>query len=168
MAIFDKPNKDRPKVSHKLTPLEMAVEAGALIGIVANMLLFVYYWPKLPDVAAAGIGNTGLSRSAMFSFVTLMPMVIYLGATVMGFFPRWYQYPVKITPENAAREYGLAANMLRVVKAEVVICMLIVEWVLINIGMGQDMTLSPPFMILFLGLLALTILFFIYEMQKQK
>jgi hypothetical protein len=92
-------------------------------------------------------------------------MIIYPGATLIGLYPRWFNYPVKITRENAAREYRVAANMLRVVKAEVVVCMLIIEWVFINISMGEDMTLSPPFMILFLGLLALTVLYFIYEMH---
>lgn len=79
-----------------------------------------------------------------------------------------FNYPVKITPDNAGREYRLAANMLRVVKAEVAVCMLIMEWVFINISIGEDMTLSPPFLVLFIGLLALTIVYFVYEMRKQK
>jgi len=150
-----------------MTRLETVVEAGALAGIAINLILFVYYWPKMPD-AAAGVASTGLNRSAMFTFVTLMPLIIYFGTTIMGLFPRLFNYPVKITAENAAREYRLAANMLRAVKAEVVVCMLIIEWVFINIGMGEDMTLSPPFMILFLGLLAATILYFVYEMYRHK
>jgi hypothetical protein len=166
MGLFDKP--DRPAAGLKMTSLEIVVEAGALAGIAANLILFVYYWPKLPYDATASRASMGLNRSAMFTFVTMMPLIIYFGATVMGFFPRWFNYPVKITQENAAREYRLAANMLRVVKAEVAVCMLIIEWVFINIGMGEDMTISPPFMILFLGLLAMTILYFIYEMRRQK
>lgn len=166
MGIFDKP--ERPVVRLKMATLELVVEAVALAGIVANVILFLYYWPKLPDVAAAGIGSAGLSRSAMFSFVTLLPMIIYVGATLLGLFPSSFKYPVKITQDNAAREYRLAADMLRVVKAEVVVCMLILEWVFINIAMGEEMTISPPFMVLFFGLLALTILFFVYEMHKQK
>jgi hypothetical protein len=97
-----------------------------------------------------------------------MPLIIYFGTTVMGLFPRLFNYPVKITPENAEREYRLAANMLRAVKVEVAVCMLIIEWVFINIGMGEDMTISPPFLILFLGLLAVTILYFVYEMHRHK
>jgi hypothetical protein len=166
MGIFDKP--ERPVVRLKMTTLELVVEAVALAGIVANVILFIYYWPKLPDVAVAGFGSAGLSRSAMFSFVTLLPMIIYVGATLLGLFPSGFKYPVKITQDNAAREYRLAANMLRVIKAEVVVCMLILEWVFINIALGEDMTISLPFMILFFGLLALTILFFVYEMRKQK
>jgi hypothetical protein len=165
MGIFDKP--DRPAASLKMTRLEIVVEAGALAGIAANLILFAYYWPKLPD-AAAGTASIGLNRSAMFTFVTLMPLIIYFGTTIMGLFPRWFNYPVKITPENAASEYRIAANMLRAVKAEVIVCMLIIEWVFINIGMGEDMSLSPPFLILFVGLLAMTILFFIYEMHRHK
>ena len=166
MSIFDKPNADRPKVSLRMTSLEMAVEAIALAGIAVNLLLFVVYWPKLPDTAVAA--GAGVSRSTMFMLVTLLPFVVYISTTAMGFFPRLFSYPVKITTENAAREYGLAAGLLRVVKAEVVVGMLIVEWVFINISMGEDMTLSPPFMILFFGLLVLTILYFVYEMYKQK
>jgi hypothetical protein len=166
MGIFDRPG--RPVAKIRMTKLELVVEAVALAGIVANVILFLYYWPKMPDVAVASTGSAGLSRSAMFSFVTLLPMIIYVGATLLGLFPSGFKYPVKITRDNAAREYRLAANILRVVKAEVVVCILILEWVFINIAMGEEMTISPPFMVLFLGLLALTILFFVYEMHKQK
>jgi L-asparagine transporter-like permease len=79
-----------------------------------------------------------------------------------------FNYPVKITPENAGREYQLAANMLRVINAKVAVCMLIMEFVFINISMGEDMALSPPFLVLYIGLLTLTIVYFVYEMRKQK
>jgi hypothetical protein len=61
MAIFDKPTKDRPKVDLKTTWPELAVEALAQAGIAINLLLFVYYWPKLPEVATS-VARTGLNR----------------------------------------------------------------------------------------------------------
>jgi uncharacterized membrane protein len=39
--------------------------------------LFVYYWPKLPEVATS-VARTGLNRLAMFMFVTLVALLINL------------------------------------------------------------------------------------------
>ena len=161
MGLFETPY--RPKVAMPLKPLEIGVELFTLACIIANLALFAHYWPLLP-----GAPTEGINRLSLFLFVTLLPMVVYLGATVMGLFPRGFSYPVPITAENAAREYRLGTNMLRSVKAEVALCMLDVEWVFINIGMGEDMSLSTEFVIVFLGILVITILFFLYEMNRQK
>jgi hypothetical protein len=68
MGIFDRP--DGPAASLTMMPREIVVEVGALAGIAAKLIIFLYYWPKLPDNAATGMASTGLNRSAMFTFVT--------------------------------------------------------------------------------------------------
>ncbi len=161
MGLFETPN--RPKVALPLKPLEIAAELFTLVCIVANLALFAHYWPLLP-----GMPTEGINRLSLFLFVTLLPVVVYLGATIMGLFPRGFSYPVRITADNAAREYRLGANLLRAVKAEVALCMLDIEWVFINIGMGEDMSLSTEFIIVFLGMLVVTMLYFVYEMNRQK
>lgn len=165
MGVFDRP--DRPHVSLKMTQLEMLVEIAALAGMVCNMIVFAYYWAKLPEAAMSATGN-GFNQANIFIFVTILPVTVYLGATLFGLFPRWFNYPVQITEANAPREYRLAANMMRYVKAEVILCMLIIEWVFVQIGMGEDMSFSPFFIPIFLGMLIVTLVYFLYEMFKQK
>ncbi len=165
MGMFDRP--DRPRVSLKMTPLEKLIEIAALAGMVCNLIIFAYYWQKLPE-ATAGAAGRGLNVSNIFVFVTMLPVIVYLGATLFGMFPRWFNYPVRITEENAPREYRLAANLMRYVKAEVILCMLIIEWVFVQIGMGEDMSFSPFFIPIFLGMLIVTLVYFIYEMFKRK
>jgi hypothetical protein len=151
-----------------MLPLEILVEIAAFAGLVINLAIFAYYWPKLPGAAAGAAGLAGWNRANVFIFVTMLPMVIYLGASLMGMFPQWFNYPVRVTEENAPRLYRLAANMMRYVKAEVTLCMLIIEWVFVQIGMGEDMSFSPYFIPIFIGMLILTLVFFIYEMYRQK
>jgi len=165
MGIFDRP--DRPHVSLKMTPLEMLIEIAALAGISSNLILFAYYWPKLPD-AAIGVTGGGLNQANIYIFVTMLPVIVYLVATLFGLFPRLFNYPVKITDENAPREYRLAANLMRYMKAEVALCILIIEWVFVQISMGEDMSFSPFFIPIFLGMLIVTLAYFLYEMFKQR
>lgn len=165
MGIFDRP--DRPRVSLKMTPREMLIEIAALAGMSCNLIIFAYYWPKLPDAAIGATGG-GLNQANIYIFVTMLPVIVYLVATLFGLFPRWFNYPVKITEENARREYTLAANLMRYMKAEVTLCMLIIEWVFVQISMGEDMSFSPFFIPIFIGMLIVTLTGFFYEMYRQR
>jgi hypothetical protein len=150
-----------------MTPFEMLLEIAALAGMACNLIIFAYYWPKLP-YAPAGTTPLAMGQMNIFIFVTILPVAVYLFATNFSIFPRLFNYPVPITDENAAREYRLAANMMRYVKAEVTLCMLIIEWVFVQIAMGEDMSFSPYFVPIFIGMLIITIAYFLYEMYKQR
>jgi hypothetical protein len=165
MGLFDRP--DRPHVSLKMTPLEMLIEIAALAGMALNLIIFAYYWPKLPDTAI-GVTGGGLYQANIYIFVTMLPVIVYLVATLFGLFPRWFNYPVKISEENAPRQYRLAGNLMRYMKAEVTLCMLIIEWVFVQISMGEDMSFSPFFIPIFIGMLIVTLAYFFYEMYKQR
>ncbi|MGA9141457.1 MAG: hypothetical protein WBZ29_14620 [Methanocella sp.] len=165
MGMFDRPY--RPRVSLKMTPLEKVIEIAALAGMVCNLIIFAYYWPKLPE-AAAGVSGLSINQANIFIIVTMLPVIVYLGATLFGMFPKWFNYPVRITDTNAPRQYRLAANMMRYMKAEVTLCMLIIEWVFVQIGMGEDMSFSPFFIPIFIGMLIVTLAYFLFEMFKQK
>ncbi len=45
--------------------------------------------------------------------------IIYVSLTVLWSFPRIYNYPVRITVENAARQYALAARLILLLKTEI-------------------------------------------------
>jgi hypothetical protein len=104
----------------------------------------MYYWPKLPEAAAGAFGLI-MNQANIFVFVTMPPVIVYLVAMLFGIFPRWYKYPVRITDDNAPREYRLAANLMRYVKAEVTLCMAIIEWVFAQIATGENISFSPAF-----------------------
>lgn len=164
-GLFEKPV--RPEVGLKMSRFEWLLEIVALAGIAANLALLACFWPQMPETTATTT-TPGMSRTGIFMFVTLLPVVACLGATLLGRFPKWFNYPVEITKENAAREYRLAADMLRVVKAEVVLGMLYVEWAFIQVALGNSASLTLEYLVVFLILLVATALYFIYQMIKQK
>ena len=171
MGMFDRP--DRPKAVVKTTPWEMAVEVVALAALLLNIAIMAYFWSQLPyfipmQASQGGLAVTGWSRTTALGVVTLLPLVIYAGTTLMGRFARWFSYPVPITAENAAREYRLAANLLRYIKAEVMVSMLYVEWVYIQIGLGNVASLHVLFLPALMAVLAITFAYFFFEMFRQK
>lgn len=168
MSIFESPK--RPAVKLPLTRIEIGVELLALAAILLNILLEVAYWPQLPDqvllnTGATGAGTLGSTRE-IFLFLTIVAAFVYAGTTLMSLFPRWFNYPVQITEENAPGQYRNAANLMRSVKLEVMLGMLYVEWSFIQMGLGSHWTISSLFIPALLALLAATILYFVIQMFR--
>ena len=49
----------RPVLKIPRSPLENVTEVLAVLGILAHVLILVYYWPALPDVIPTQLGNSG-------------------------------------------------------------------------------------------------------------
>jgi hypothetical protein len=163
MGIFEKPV--RPAVRLPLTPAEAGIELLALAAILLNILLEVLFWPQLPDqvsLGAVAMGNTKM----IFLFLTIVAAVVYGGTTLLGLFPRHFNYPVPITAENAPRQYRNAANMMRSVKLVVMLGMLYAEWSFIQAGLGNAWSMSPAFIPALLIVLGITMGYFFFQMFR--
>jgi hypothetical protein len=115
-----------------------------------------------------GSDISGWSKTTMLAVVSGVPLVIYVGATLLSRFPQFMNYPVRITEENADREYRNAASMVRYVKAEVMIIMLFVAWTAIQMGLGNTTSLPSVFVSMCGAILAITIVYYVYEMFHLK
>jgi hypothetical protein len=163
----------RPKIKQQLTQLDKVVEIIALAVLLINLGLIAYNWQSLPDTMPGlltpnGSDSNEWGKTTMVAIVSGVPLVVYIGATLLSRFPQFMNYPVRITEENAAREYRNAASMARYVKAEVMIIMLFMEWTAIQMGLGNDASLPSMFMPASTGVLAITLGYYIYEMFHLK
>lgn len=59
-------------------------------------------------------------------------------------FPKMFNYPVRITPENAQRQFNLARTFLRVIKSAVLLLFLILQWYIIALATGKGNLFSEP------------------------
>jgi len=138
--------------------LREACSIVALVAIVAGVWLA---WPQLPEripthFLAAGAPD-GYGPKAAIWFLPAISIFLYLLLTVVTRFPRSFNYPVKVTDENRPRLEPLALGLLGWVKAEVLFILAWITLGTIRVALGKAAGLGPAFLFVSLGVVAVTI-----------
>ncbi|MEG4572158.1 DUF1648 domain-containing protein [Microcoleus sp. N3A4] len=116
------PNQ-RPVISLGLSPVLVAVDIAAAIAILLAVVPIVQFWTVLPDRIPIHFGLGGLA-DVWGDKVTIWMMpavatIIFVVLTAVSRYPHTFNYPVRITEENARRQYLLARGLLAWLKAEI-------------------------------------------------
>jgi uncharacterized membrane protein len=102
------------------SPLESVLTLLAAAILIASFSVVGWYWPRLPASvpvhfnAAGDIDGYG-SKLSLLAFPALFT-VFFVVLTVLERVPRVYNYPWRITAENAARQYRLARTLIVTLK----------------------------------------------------
>ena len=110
-----KKNK-RPVMTLPLTNLEKVLELLSGMGVLFNLVLVIIAWGTVPDRIPTHFDPSGLPDSwgGKESLILLPMAVIFLYSllTVVSRFPHTFNYPWKITEENAKAQYLNARYLL--------------------------------------------------------
>ncbi|MEG5042614.1 MULTISPECIES: DUF1648 domain-containing protein [unclassified Microcoleus] len=116
------PNQ-RPIISLGLSPVLVAVELFGAIAILLAVLLIVKFWAVLPDRIPIHFGLGGLPDAwgdkVTIWLVPAVAAIIFAVLTAVSRYPHTFNYPVRITSENAHRQYLLGRGFLAWLKAEI-------------------------------------------------
>ena len=138
--------KKRPVLHVPPTRLDIAADVLAALGVVFTILAVAYYWHVLPDRIPTHFDITGSPDAwGPKSTLLLLPGVtalMYVLLTVACRFPHTFNYPVRITPENAQRQYRIALLVMRWFKVEIVGMLAYLEWAWIQVALGRTESLS--------------------------
>ncbi|MBE7170073.1 MAG: DUF1648 domain-containing protein [Williamsia sp.] len=149
----------RPKVKLTLSRLDHILEITSKIVLAIMWVLMLYIFFKLPAVIPIHFGSTGQAdgygNKTTILFLPVLATVIYFGMTQLNKRPHILNYPVKITVNNALRQYTLATRMLRFIKVAVLIILslIILFTYLTTIGVANG--LGSWFLPFALGILLL-------------
>ncbi len=128
-----------PKPSR--TPSQLLLEAIAVGEVVFAAFFLVLSGASIPDRVPSHFGFTGRPDSwgGKYTLVAfpVLAAFFYAGLTAVSFFPRVWNMPVKITPENEARQYGLVRSMLLWLKAEIALNLTFLEWGSVEVAEGK-------------------------------
>ncbi|AFY81353.1 DUF1648 domain-containing protein [Oscillatoria acuminata] len=154
------------------SPLEIILEITALLGVVASLAIGLYYWQNLPGSVPLHFGITGepdlWGPKLTFWLIPAIGVISYLSMTLTNFFPNTFNYPVPITPENIQNQYKIARKLLLWMKAELMGIILWIEWETIRVAMKKSPNLSIFYLLGFLGLLFLTIGFYLRQSYRDR
>ena len=153
-------DETRPRILVKLTPADRLVEAAGAAGIAAMLLLPALSWHRLPIMIPVHFNLAGQPDSFgsrwMIWTLPAITGVLYAGLTILNRFPQIFNFPVKITSENAERLYGIATRMIRILKVMLVLIFLVLTTQTLNTAAGKTEGIGawflPATLILTLGI----------------
>lgn len=150
--IDDKAN--RPKIKIRRTQLDWLIDIAAFSFTVIMIVIPIINYSHLPETIpvhfnAAGEPDGYGSRSSIW-ILPVTGLLIWITFTVLEAFPQIYNFPVKITPENAETQYRMATRLIRVLKTVILVLFAFISMRTINTAGGAEAGLGKAFLPVFL------------------
>lgn len=115
----------RPKIKLTPTRLDNKLELTGTIFLVVLWALTIYTFLKLPTTIPIHFNASGQpddhGNKLTLLILPILATIIYLGMTQLNKFPHIFNYMIKITVENAEKQYTIATRMLRFLKLAILI-----------------------------------------------
>jgi uncharacterized membrane protein len=171
MSLNKKYNK-RPVLKLPLTGWEKGLEVLSVMGVVFTFILVYQSWGILPDRIPTHFGFAGQpdawGNKASLFFLPIMTVAMYLLLTIVSRFPHTFNYPGKITKENAATQYLMARYLIAVLKVETIWLFAYIQWVTIEVALGKTTGLSNLFLPIFMIVMLGTIVVYFYKAREKR
>ena len=111
---------ERPVISIKKRTIDFVIDYATL-AIILFIWGFTYtHYKQLPDIIPTHFNSKGVvdgygSKNTIWILPVIVTAVFIL-FTVLNRFPHQFNYMVKITPDNAEKQYRLATRMMRILQ----------------------------------------------------
>ena len=131
-----KTNRMRPKAKITYKNSDLILELFGFLLLSAFWIYIMKIYPNLPETFPSHINISGKiddysNKSSIWSLLTIST-IIYIGMSIISLFPRYFNYMVEITQDNAETEYPKAVNMVRYLKIITLIIFLTLTAVLVK------------------------------------
>lgn len=127
------------------------MESLAVLGLLALWGLGIWYYDRVPDQIPTHYGFDGqpdkFGSRAKLWLLPGLGLAIYAFLTLINFRPEGFNFMVKITPENALRQYALATRLNRALKAFVLLLFAVLFWRTLQIAQGEAAHLGWAFLL---------------------
>ncbi len=162
---------DRPKIKIKYQTIDYVIELLGIIGLVCLIVLPIYFCNDLPDRIPKHFNIHGQPDSyGSKGIIWLLPSIglfLYFGMTLLNKIPHLFNYPTKVTDENAEKLYKIGVLTVRILKVVVILTFAYLNFKIIRIGLAESTELG----LLFLPVVVLTMVIvlgvMIYKMTKK-
>jgi len=157
------PVMGRPRLTLKLSTLDIIVEIIGLSGLIFLIFLPVYYSSDLLNEFLVSYMN-----NVIIWILPLVGLILYIGMTILNKYPHVFNYPNQVTNENAERLYKIGTKSIRFLKTIIVLFFAYLNFNLVETRLGEYNGILRLFIPFFLILIFATILIMIWEMKKNK
>ena len=162
---------ERPKIKVALEPIDKIIERLGIIGLVILIGLPLFYFDKLPETIPRHFGADGkpdaFSGKGIIWTLPVIGFAMYAGLFWLNKYPHIFNYPQKVTQENAKRLYTVGKRMIRTLNTLITCLFAYITFSTIQVALGNQSGLGtwflPIFMILTLG----TTAYFLSRLMKR-
>lgn len=162
----------RPKIRPEPSPLDIIIEIAGWLALSVLWIIILYNYRKLPGAipvhynAAGQVDHYG-AKATIF-LLPALGTVLFIGMTILNRFPRIFNYPVRITEENAFRQYTMVTRMVRYLKLSIILIFTITTWNTLSIAFGRQNRLGILLLPLILFMIFVPLGYYIYKSFKSK
>lgn len=162
----------RPVIKLHLSFFDRLTETAGWILVILLWSFTIYVWFKLPDMIpthfnAAGKADGHGSKETLLVLPVIGSFVFAL-ITLLNKYPHIFNYAVKITNDNAERQYTLATRMMRYLKLCILLIFLSITILTFLISTGKASGLGQWFLPATLLLIFLPIIYMLIGSFKMK
>jgi uncharacterized membrane protein len=157
---------ERPKFKIQPTPTDKILEILGWASLLAIWVLILSSYANLPDIIpihynAAGQADSFGEKGNILT-LPILATVLFIGLTILNKFPHVFNYPTKITADNAVGNYTNATRLIRYLKFIIVIIFGLIVWKTIRNTNG----LGAWFLPLTVGLIFIPMTYFVKKSFK--
>ena len=162
----------RPNIEIELTQTDRLLEGLALAGLAVLLALPVAYYAELPDTIPIHFNGKGEADGfGHKSTIWLMPgigLALFALLTVVNRKSSNFNYPVRITPENAESQYRLGTRMIRMLKVLIMILFAWICWAMIQGAQSENPSIGAGFIWIILGGVFGTLGWYMWAAYREK
>ncbi|MBV5314103.1 MAG: DUF1648 domain-containing protein [Prolixibacteraceae bacterium] len=132
----------RPRIKIERTSLDKVVDLAGWLVLAGLWLMILLNYADLPETIpthfdAAGKADDYGSKSTIF-MLPVIATILYAGMTRLNLFPHIFNFPTKITTENALGQYTNSTQMMRYVKLVIVFLFTIIVFKTMQTATGKS------------------------------
>lgn len=144
-----------------------------ILEFIGYLSLFFLWYPiainynTLPETIpvhynAAGNADSFGGKETILA-LPIIATILFIGMTILNRFPHTFNYPVRITEENAFRQYANASRMIRYLKCIIVVIFGVITFKTIPNSAGTSDGLGEWFFPLTLGFIVIPVIYYVAQ-----
>jgi uncharacterized membrane protein len=167
-----RPSKEnQPRLKIDWTPVDWIVEGLAIGGLLTLLGTVIYFFPKLPETIPTHFNGSGQPDDyGSKSFFWMLPgigLFIYILLTFINLIPHQFNYLVKITPENALKQYTMGTRFIRYIKMLIIWMFFYINFSIIQTIHHSAKGLGLWFMPVFLAFIFIPMIVYFFLSSKK-
>ncbi len=162
----------QPKIDLPTDPTNTWFRIATLATVVGMFAFAAISFPDLPERIPIHFNAKGEADGfGSKNTIWFLPVLTAVMAAILNFvstIPHIYNYPSKITEENAPRQYAIASRMMVSLNFFIAVIFAYILWGTIQKATDQGSGLGSWFLITTLVVLGMLLLYFTLQMTKNK
>lgn len=165
MNAFNNTRQPRPVMKLKLRVFDIILEMAGWLSLLAGWFIPLWQYNRLPQRIPVHFNWLGQADSMgekwMIWIIPSVATILFSGLTLLNRYPQIFNYPVRITEQNAYRQYTLATRLIRYLKTIVVFIFEFISLQVIKSAEGKSAGIPHWFLPVVLILVFIPLIYYV-------